>query len=181
MEKGYLNRTSLYIQSFQMTEYFSPKRALSLRLYVCHSLLFGHYSSDFDETWTTWSYQKFEMTLFSDFENVASMTSWRPFCMFMNAALSRSQFCSDFLQILGRVSKTSSRVCYWKSAKSVNNFRSKKRTAFTTKSFFWFSRRCRRSVVRSPAGTKVLQLDSCYCCDNTWLLFFEKSKWLNIL
>ena len=42
-----------------MTEYFSPERALSVRLYVCvcvgYSLLFEHYSADFDETWTTWS------------------------------------------------------------------------------------------------------------------------------
>ena len=45
----------------------------------------------------------------------------------------------------------------------------------------WFSSQWRRSVVRSPAGTKVLQLDSCYCCDNNWLLLYEKSKWLNIL
>ena len=46
-----------YIQSFHMTEYFSPERALSVRVYVCvsvcHSLLFEHYSVDFDETWTT--------------------------------------------------------------------------------------------------------------------------------
>ena len=47
-----------YIQSFHMTEYFSPERALSVRLYVCvcmcvcHSLLFEHYSADFDETCT---------------------------------------------------------------------------------------------------------------------------------
>ena len=111
---------------------------LCVCLSVCHSLLFGHYSSDFDETWTTWSYQKFEMTLFSDFENVASMTSWRPFCMFMNAALSRSQFCFDFLQNYGQGSLVSSNVCYWKSAKSVNNFRSKKRTAFTKNRFLVF-------------------------------------------
>ena len=39
-----------------------------------------------------------------------------------------------------------------------------------------FSSRCRGSVVRSPAGTKVLQLDSCYCCDNYWLFLHEKSK-----
>ena len=48
-----------------MTEYFSPERALSVRVYVCvcvcvcvcvsvcHSLLFENYSADFDETWTT--------------------------------------------------------------------------------------------------------------------------------
>ena len=54
-----------------MTEYFSPERALSVRVYVCvsvcHSLLFEHYSVEFDETLTTWSYQNFEMTLFSEF------------------------------------------------------------------------------------------------------------------
>ena len=75
---------------------------------------------------------------FSNFENVASMTSWRPFCMFMNAALSRSQFCLDFLQNYGQGSLVSFNVCYWKSAKSVNNFQSKKRTAFTKNRFLLF-------------------------------------------
>merc|ERR1712148_43826 len=50
------------------------------------------------------------------------MTSWRPFLLFLNPALSRSQFCSDFLQILGRVRKSQPTVCYSKSAKSVDNF-----------------------------------------------------------
>ena len=58
-----------------MTEYFSPERALSVRLSVRHSLLFENYLADFDETWTKWSYKKSEMTLFSDFENVDPMTS----------------------------------------------------------------------------------------------------------
>ena len=39
-------------------------------------------------------------------------------------ALSRSQFCSNFIQSLWRESRTSSRVCYLKSAKSVDNFES---------------------------------------------------------
>ena len=59
-------------------------------------------------------------------------------CMIMNAALSRSQFCFDFLQNYGQGSLVSSNVCYWKSAKSVNNFRSKKRTAFTKNRFLVF-------------------------------------------
>jgi len=61
-----------------MTEYFSPERALSVRLSVClsvcHSLLFEHYSGDFDEIWTTWSYHKIEMTLFSDLK---MLLRWR--------------------------------------------------------------------------------------------------------
>ena len=118
------------------------------------------------------------MTHFSDFEIVASMTSWRPFCMFMNAAaLSRSQFCFNFLQNYGQGSLVSSNVCYWKSAKSVNNLRLKKQTAFTKNLFLLFKP---VSEVRG-SGTKVLQLDSCYCCDNSWLSLYEKSKWLNIL
>ena len=53
-------------------------------------------------------------------------------------ALSRSQFCSDFLQNLAQGTKLSSGVCYWKSAKSVDNFRSKKRTAFKKNRIFGF-------------------------------------------
>ena len=41
---------------------------------------------------------------------------------FFDAALSRSQFCFDFLQNLIQGTKLSSVVCYWKSAKSVDNF-----------------------------------------------------------
>ena len=40
-----------------------------------------------------------------------------------SGAKSRSQFLSDFLQILTHCRITSSRVCYLKSAKSVGNFR----------------------------------------------------------
>ena len=42
---------------------------------------------------------------------------------FSRAALSRSQFWSDFVQNWTKCSLTVSRVCYWKSAKSVDNFR----------------------------------------------------------
>ena len=51
------------------------------------------------------------------------MTSWRPFCSLSYAALSRSQFCSDFLQNWWVGRKLSSAVCYLKSARSVGNFR----------------------------------------------------------
>ena len=50
------------------------------------------------------------------------MTSWRPFCSLSYAALSRSQFWSDFLQNWWVGRKLSSAVCYLKSARSVGNF-----------------------------------------------------------
>merc|ERR1712208_264208 len=91
---------------------------------VCVSVCVSHLYSpngwtNFDETF----YKSFSMnllnTFFSDFEYSNLMTSWRPLLLFLNPALSRSQFCSDFLQILGRVSKSQPTVCYLKSAKSV--------------------------------------------------------------
>ena len=57
------------------------------------------------------------------------------------AALSRSQFWSDFLQILIQEAHNSFIVWYWKSARSVNNFRSKKRTAFESHRCFGFRAR----------------------------------------
>ena len=54
------------------------------------------------------------------------------------AALSRSQFWSDFLQNLGQGTIKSCIVWYWKSARSINNFRSKKRTAFESHRCFGF-------------------------------------------
>ena len=57
------------------------------------------------------------------------------------AALSRSQYWSDFLQILIQEAHNSFIVWYWKSARSVNNFRSKKRTAFESHRWFGFRAR----------------------------------------
>ena len=57
---------------------------------------------------------------------------------FFVPALSRSQFCFDRLQNYRQETLLSSNVCYWKSAKSVNNFRSKKRTAFEKNRLFGF-------------------------------------------
>ena len=54
------------------------------------------------------------------------------------AALSRSQFWSDFLQILTQEAHNSCIVWHWKSARSVNNFLSKKRTAFESHRCFGF-------------------------------------------
>ena len=122
------------------------------------------------------------MTLLSDFENFALMTSWWLFCIFFNAALSFSQLCFDFLQIHRQEILISSNVCYRKLAKSVNNFRSKSGPRLRKIASRFFSR-CRMSLVRSPAGTKVLQLNFCCCCDdndcyftirvNDWIYYYH--------
>ena len=57
------------------------------------------------------------------------------------SALSWSQFWSDFLQNYGQGAINSFIVWYWKSARSVNNFRSKKRTAFESHRCFGFRAR----------------------------------------
>ena len=67
--------------------------------------------------------QIFVRSVFLRFWNFQTMTSWRPFLHFFVGALSRSQFCSDFLQNWWRGRKLSSAVCYLKSARSVGNFR----------------------------------------------------------
>ena len=53
---------------------------------------------------------------------------------FLNRALSRSHFLSDFLQNFIQGTLLSSGVCYWKSAKSVGNFRQYSRPRFRKKS-----------------------------------------------
>merc|ERR1712074_95864 len=122
---------SVFLYSVNLTEYVAmdPRVCvcLSVCLCVCVCVCVCHLYSpngwtDFDETF----HKPFSMnllnTFFSDFEKFKLMTSWRPLLLFSVGALSRSQFCSDFLQILGRVSKTRPTVCYLKSAKSINNF-----------------------------------------------------------
>ena len=100
---------------------------------VCH--LYSPYGLvDFDETFHKWSVGYLPVTFFTDFENSKWMTSWRPFCTFFIPALSRSQFCSDFLQNWAQGTKLSSNVCYWKSAKSVGNFRQYGEPRFRKKS-----------------------------------------------
>ena len=67
-------------------------------------------------------WQIFARSVFLGFWNFETMTSWRPFCTFSFAALSRSQFCFDCLQNLTQDRMLPSTVCYLKSAKSVGNF-----------------------------------------------------------
>ena len=64
--------------NFSMTEYLTPEWALSVRVYVCLSVrVFKSYNFRpiFYETWTTWLKQNFGMRVFSDYENLAPMTS----------------------------------------------------------------------------------------------------------
>ena len=68
-------------------------------------------------------WQIFARSVFLGFWKFEMMTSWRPFCSLSFAALSRSQFWSDFLQNWWGGRKLSSAVCYLKSARSVGNFR----------------------------------------------------------
>ena len=70
---------------------------------------------------------------FWNFEFDDVMAAILHFCV---AALSRSQFWSDFLQIWTQVSLTHAGVCYWKSARSVDNFRWLREPRFTKNRFF---------------------------------------------
>merc|ERR1712074_379367 len=122
---------SVFLYSVNLTEYVAmdPRvcECLSVCLCVCVCVCVCHLYSpngwtDFDETF----HKSFSMnllnTFFSDFDNSNLMTSWRLLLLFSVRALSRSQFCSDVLQILGRVSKSQLTICYLKSARSVDNF-----------------------------------------------------------
>ena len=125
---------------------------------VCH-LYSPNGLVDFDETFHKWSWRYLPVTFFTDFENSKWMTSWRPFCTFFIPALSRSQFCSDFLQNWAQGTKLSSNVCYWKSAKSVGNFRKyreprfRKKIKMATKFLFLFFEigqvRCRFPLIQT--------------------------------
>ena len=70
---------------------------------------------------------------FWNFEFDDVMAAILHFCV---AALSRSQFWSDFLQIWTQVSLTHAGVCYWKSARSVGNFRWLREPRFTKNRIF---------------------------------------------
>ena len=96
---------------------------LSVCLCVCLCHLYSPNEwTDFDETLHKSSTTHLLNTFFSDFEHSHLMTSLRPLLLLSVPALSRSQFCSNFLQILGRERKTQHPVWYLKSAKSIDNF-----------------------------------------------------------
>jgi len=96
--------------------------SVCLSVCVCH-LYSPNGWTDFDETFNKWSGGYLPVTFLTDFENSKWMTSWRPFYTFSIPALSRSQFCFDFLQNWAQGTKLSFKLCFWKSTKSVGNFR----------------------------------------------------------
>merc|ERR1711945_23351 len=91
---------------------------VSVCVCVCH-LYSPNGWTDFHKIFYKSSTTHLLNTFFSDFENSNLMTSWQPLLLLSVPALSRSQFCSDFLQILGRKRKTQAPIFYLKSAKSV--------------------------------------------------------------
>ena len=103
--------------------------------------------------------------------------------MFSNAALSRSQFCFDPLQNYRQDTLLSSDVCYWKSAKSVNNFRSKKRTAFEKNRLFGFQAGIGGPWFESRRGQKFFNLIFLvvFSNDSYYTKKIRYRKWLNIL
>ena len=103
--------------------------------------------------------------------------------MFSNAALSRSQFCFDPLQIYRQETLLSSNVCYWKSAKSVDNFRSKKRTAFSKNHLFGFQAGVGGPWFESRRGQNFFNLIFVvvFSNDSYYTKKIKYRKWLNIL
>ena len=125
----------LYSVKFWLNMLGSNRRCLCGCVSVCVCHLYSPYGwVDFDETFHKWSVGYLPVTFFTDFGNSKWMTSWRPFCTFFIRALSQSQFCSDCLQNWAQGTKLSSNVCYWKSAKSVGNFRQYGEPRFRKKS-----------------------------------------------
>ena len=102
--------------------------------------------------------------------------------MFSNEALSRSQFCFNPLQNYRRESLASSDVCYWKLAKSVNNFRSKKRTAFEKNRLFGFQAGVGGPWFESRRGQNFFNLIFVvFSNDSYYTKKMKYRKWLNIL
>merc|ERR1712105_497014 len=94
----------VFLYSVNLTEYVVIDPRVSVCVCVCLSVCLCHRFSpngwtDFDETFHKSFTIHLLNTFFSDFENSNLMTSWRPLLLFSVGALSRSQFCSDFLQI----------------------------------------------------------------------------------
>ena len=121
-------RLSFYIQSFRLNMLGWTKGVcLSVCLCVCLCLSvsalqpkrLGRFWWKFTQIVSrTWASVVFLRFWISQFDDVMAAILY-----FSRAAVSRSQFWSDFVQIWTQCSLTMSRVCYWKSAKSVGNFR----------------------------------------------------------
>ena len=152
---------------------------------VCLSVCLCHLYSpnewtDFDETFHKSPTINLLNTFSSDFENSSWWRHGGHYCCFWIRHSHGRNFASIFFKIMDKEVWC---LPMFAIENQLNRLitSGRKSGPRLQKIVSWFSSRCRRSVVRSPAGTKVLQLDSCYCCDNNWLLLYEKSKWLNIL
>ena len=170
-----------------MTEYFSPERALSVRLSVCLCVCLSvtaFYLDTIRPILMKLGPHDLIKNLRWHFSQILKMLlRWRHgghfVCLWMRHSHGRN-FASIFFKIMDKEVWC---LPMFAIENQLNRLitSGRKSGPRLQKIVSWFSSRCRRSVVRSPAGTKVLQLDSCYCCDNNWLLLYEKSKWLNIL
>ena len=133
-----------YIQSFWLNMLQSNPGCVCVRLCVCLSVCLCVSSLQpkrMNRFW--WNFTQmisriFASVFFRGFWNFEFDDVIAAILHLRVAALSRSQFWSDFLQILIQEAHNSFIVWYWKSARSVNNFRSKKRTAFESHRCFGF-------------------------------------------
>ena len=92
------------------------------------------------------------------------------------AALPRSQFWFDLLQILIQEAHNSFIVWYWKSARSVNNFRSKKRSAFEKNRCLGFWVRLGGHGFDPRPGKTFYWIFFCY---NEWYWLRKRQKGMN--
>ena len=100
--------------------------------------------------------------------NIALLTSWWPFCLFENAALSWPQICYYLFQT-NKVESRLSRFSIENKNRSVNNSRPKKQTSFTKNRLLGF-----QAGVRGPGisprlwSGKSFATTICWCCDDCY-------------
>ena len=153
---------SFYIQSFWLNMLQSNPGCVCVRLCVCLSVrlsvclcVSSLQPKQMNRFW--WNFTQmisriFASVIFRGFWNFEFDDVIAAILHLRVAALSRSQFWSDFLQNYGQGAINSFIVWYWKSARSVNNFRSKKRTAFESHRCFGFRARLRGPGFESRQG-----------------------------
>ena len=100
--------------------------------------------------------------------NIALLTSWCPFCLFLNAALSWPQICYYLFQT-NKVESCLSRFGIENKNKTVNFSRPKKQTPFTKNRLLGF-----QAGVRGPGisprlwSGKSFATTICWCCDDCY-------------
>ena len=91
----------VYIQSICRNR----SKGVSVCVCVCACLYSPNKWTNFDETFQKSHTRHLWGLFFAEFKNSNLMTSWRPFMLFLVRPLSRSQFCSFCVQVLGHGSK----------------------------------------------------------------------------